>query len=55
MGQKASKNLESELNFLAKETGLERKSLEEMYEKFTSKKGINKKEFVSAYRKLNPR
>ena len=55
MGQKSSTNLESELTFLAQETGLDRQSLEEMYENFSSKKGINKKEFTCAYRKLNPK
>ena len=55
MGQKSSKNLEAELEFLSQETGLDRKSLEEMYENFASKKGINKKDFISAYRKLNPK
>ena len=55
MGQKSSTNLESELTYLAQETGLDRQSLEEMYENFSSKKGINKKEFTSAYRKLNPK
>ena len=55
MGQKSSKNLEAELDFLTKETGIERKSLEEMYENFSCKKGISKKDFINAYRKLNPK
>ena len=55
MGQKSSRNIETELAFLAHETGLEKQSLVEMYEQFSSKKGINKKEFIYAYRKLNPK
>ena len=60
MGQKNSSgkgknSLEDELEFLASTTGLDKPSIKELYDSFSNKKGINKKEFISAYRKLNPK
>lgn len=57
MGHNLSKkeDLDAELDFLAKETGMEKQAVQDMYESFASKKGVNKKEFVSAYSQFFPK
>lgn len=55
LSKKGGPDLESELDFLAKETGMDKQSVQAIYESFASKKGISKKEFVSAYRQFFPK
>jgi Ca2+-binding EF-hand superfamily protein len=50
-------NLESELEFINKQTGLPKKDLEELYQSFSAKseKGqITKKEFLAGYKTFYP-
>ena len=55
MGQKQGKLDEAELDFWAKETGMERKVLQDMYDSLASKKGISKSDFLTAYRQFFPK
>ncbi len=54
MGQAQGKNKEAEFEFIFKQTGIDRASLEEWYQSLVSKKKLTKKDFVAAYRQFFP-
>ena len=58
MGQKQSsktEDVESEIEFLAKETGMAEDDLRDLYEKFSAKKRICKKDFIGGFRQFYPK
>ena len=61
MGQKSSKqnktsfNLEEEIDYISKQSGLDKEELRTIYETFAKKGELNKKEFVLTYRKFYPK
>ena len=59
MGQKATKqnkkNIEEEFQYISEQTGLDVEELQTIYETYSKKKKMNKKEFIQTYRIFYPK
>ena len=59
MGQKATKqnkkNIEEEFQYISEQTGLDVDELKTIYETYSKKNKMNKKEFIQTYRIFYPK